>query len=467
MPSVVSDLVAALGPDRVRTDPETLQKHAEDLTEIPGRLPDAVVTASRVEEVIQVVTLCSASRTPLVPVVNNTNVGGLAIPERGGVVLDLRQMNRILEINEEEMYALLEPGVTWGQLKERLDRSHPTLAFGYSLAPPEASVLCNCLMDGLTTLSLKHGSTSMWINGVEAVRADGSLIRTGIAALVPNWCTNSPMPDLTGLFINTHGTTGVVTKLAVRLFPRKKFRRRYLVMPHEVGPALAWVRRLARDEICDDIGILTWPVPKMALGAPAPIHRADGDPAMVIIVDISSNYTDELVARDRAVRSGFDEDFLDVERIGPLLPDLAPLLNLPARLGFLLDHPGGGLTWIGTYGPTSKWVQGLDLGSKIMVRHGFPPAVVLRPMLGGHFGVLRFISIFNKKDADEVARVHRMNEELVDQVVDLGFVPYKTPPWVVDRVRARIHPGFLETLNTVRRALDPQGIFNPGKWPTP
>jgi glycolate oxidase len=463
VPSAIDRLVAELGADRVRTDPETLQRRADDLTEIPGRVPDAVVSASRVEEIIQVVTACAAAGLPLVPVVRNTNVGGLAIPERGGVVLDVSPMNRILEINEPEMYALLEPGVTWAQLKERLERSHPELAFAYALAPPDSSVVCNCLMDGLTTLSLRHGSTSMWINGVEAVLADGTLVRTGSAALVSHWCSNAPMPDLTGLFINMHGTTGIVTKMAVRLFPKKKFRRRYVGMAPSLRPALEWVAKIARDEICDDIGLLSPAVVKMALGAERPLAPAPGDPALVMIVDFSSNYVAEIEARDQAIRAA-EFDWIEADRIGPLLPGLAPLLDLPARLGFLLDHPGGGLTWIGTYGPMSRWADGIERGSALMVRHGFAPAVVLRPMLGGHYGVLRLLARFDKRDADEVARVRRLNEELVDLVVDLGFVPYKTPAWVVDRLRSRIHPGFLSTLNAVRAALDPSGILNPGKW---
>ena len=126
-----------------------------------------------------------------------------------------------------------------------------------------------------------------------------------------------------------------------------------------------------------------------------------------------------------------------------------------------MDHPGGGLTWIGTYGPVSRWVEGIERGGEIMVRRGFPPAVVLRPMLGGHFGVLRYIARFDKADP---APARALNEELLDLAVDLGFVPYKTPPWAIDRIRARIHPGFLATLNAVRGALDPRGILNPGKW---
>lgn len=441
----------------VRTDEPTRRKYAEDQTEIEPHLPDAVVEARTVEEVVNVVKACARAGLPLVPVVGNSNIGGLAIPSRGGVVLDLKPMNRILEINDEEMYALIEPGVTWGQIRDELEK-HPRLAFGYSLAPPDVSVMGNCLMDGLTTLSLKHGSTANWVNGVEAVLASGDVIRTGIAALVPNWSTNSPMPDLTGLFLNMHGTTGVVTKMAVQLWPRRAFRKRFLLLAKEVEPALAKCRELARNETVADIGILTGVVTKMALGAKRP-KRAAGDPALAIIFDVSASLEGEFNARVAEVRAC--GDLVDADFVGKLLPDLAKLMNLPARLDFLLDR---GLTWIGTYGPPSKWAEGIAIGTEIMERHGFPPAIVLRPMLLGHYGVLRLLCTFDK--ATEVDRVRAMNAEIVDRVVDLGFVPYKTPPWVVDRIRPRINPAFLKTLAGLRAALDPAGIMNPGKWPT-
>lgn len=441
----------------VRTDEATRRLFAEDMTEAPGRLPDAVVEARSVDDVVRVVRACAGAGIPLVPVLANSNVGGLAIPSRGGVVLDLRPMNRILEVNDEEMYAVIEPGVTWEQLKAELEK-HPRLAFGYSLAPPDTSVMANCLMDGLTTVSLKHGSTAHWVNGVEAVLASGDVIRTGIAALVPNWCTNSPMPDLTGLFISMHGTTGIVTKMAVSVWPRRKFRRRFLMLAHDVPATLDRCRELARNETVADIGILTGTVAKMALGAKRP-KRMPGDPALAIVYDVSASLQGEFDARVAEVRK--TGELIEAEFVARLLPDLAKLMDLPARLDFMLER---GLTWIGTYGPPSKWAEGLARGTEIMERHGFPPAIVLRPMLLGHYGVLRLISTFDR--ATESERVRAMNAEIVDMVVDLGFVPYKTPPWVVDRLRSRINPAFLKTLAGVRAAMDPAGVMNPGKWPT-
>ncbi|MBI5367408.1 MAG: FAD-binding oxidoreductase [Planctomycetes bacterium] len=466
-------LAAALGPDRVLVDSATVRQYSEDITEIPGHLPDLVVKARSTAEVQTVLSIAHGQGLPVVPVVANLNIGGLAIPERGGIVLDLAAMNRILEVNEPDQYMIVEPGVSWGDVRAKLDRDHPRLRFGYSFSPPHTSVMTNCLMDGLCNLSLLHGSTSEWINGVEAVLADGTLLRTGGGAWSRFWCTNSPMPDLTGLFINFQGATGVVTRMAVQLWPNRRLRRRLFVLAYDVDAAYGFVKSLMTEDVCDDIGGVTWPVIKLLFGQARPLFRDPGEPLVALYFDITAN-DERLMAAKRAVfadalaaaraRGGRFDDPLDIEDLVKIEPRFVKFADFPTRFDFLLDHPGGGLTWIGSYGPTSQWEQGIRAGMATMEKHGFPPIVVTRPMRGGHFGVLRLITTFDKRDAEEVRRVRALNEALADVVVEHGFIPYKTPGWVVKRYAAQIDPGFLKVARAVKHALDPKGILNPGRW---
>ena len=85
-------------------------------------------------------------------------------------------------------------------------------------------------------------------------------------------------------------------------------------------------------------------------------------------------------------------------------------------------------------------------------------------MRGAHFGVLRMIVSFDKTNPDERRRVHELNVAMCDAVVPLGFIPYKTPGWVLRRFADRLDPGFLALLDRVRGVLDPAGLLNPGKW---
>jgi glycolate oxidase len=464
--------ISDLFDDRAIVDPQVLQGYADDWTEIPGHPPDLVVKPCGTEEVQSILRLANEYQIPVTPRVANTNIGGLAIPEAGGVVVDLSAMNHILETNEPDMYAVIEPGVTWLDMKNHLAQHHPRLRFAYSLSPPQSSILANCLMDGLTNLSLLHGTTAHWINGVEAVLPTGEMVRTGLGAIFNNWCSKSPLPDVTGLFVNFFGTTGIVTKLAVQLWPNHPYRKRLFVLAYDSAQMYNLINLLVRAEVCDDLGGLSWPVGKMLFGNLNPLYRDPQEPEQFLYLDVSAEYEelfdckikiiDRLIADARG-RGGRFEPPLDVNQIVKISPAFEKLADFPVELDFLLKL--GGLTWIGAFGPTSKWQEGVTQGMRLMEQRGFPPIVVTRPMQGGHFGVLRFMAVFDKRDTGRVQRVKELNQALCDLVMGLGFFPYKTPAWVIRRHRDKIDPGFLKLMARVRAVLDPNGIMNPGKWP--
>jgi FAD/FMN-containing dehydrogenase len=464
-----------VGADRVSTDPARLKEAARDLTEIRGTQPDIVVRPATVEHVQAILRFANAEKIPVTPVVANTNVGGLALPSSGGVLLDMGGMNRILEVRPDDLYMVIEPGVSWGMVKEYLDRNYPQLRFAYSLSPPETSVVMNALMDGLLNLSLRYGPSSDWLNGLEAVLPSGEIVRTGAAAFTrAQWCTNSPIPDLTGLFINMHGTTGIVTKASIRLQHNRRLRRRYFTMASDLDSTYAVVKAVLRDEVCDDIGVLTWPLSKMLFGEARPLWRDANEPAAMLYMDVSSNRQREFDLRLEVIEEALAEGRkrgarfegpLDVRELVRIEPRFQKLAEFPTRLDFLLDHKGGGLSWVGTYGPISKWEEGSRVALAAMEKHGFPPVLVARPMAGGHFGVLRMIETFDRDDPAQVKAVAAVNEAVVEAVLPLGFVPYKTPAWVVEQYRDQIDPGFASLLKGVRSVIDPNGILNPGKWP--
>lgn len=468
---------AALPDGAVRTESHVRAAFAGDMTEIEERQPDAVIAIRTLAELQEVVRAAAAERVPLVPRVAGTNVGGLTIPARGGWVLDLAAMDRIISIDDEDLVAVIEPGVTFGTLKEELDRRRPPLTIGFPLSPPEASVAANCLLDGLGNLSLLHGSMGEWISGLEVVRADGTMLRTGAWALgVPVPFGRAPLPDLTGMFVSTQGTTGIISKLAVQLWQRPAHRWRAFILTYDRPAALRALRELPRLGILDDLGALSWPTAKMLFGVHHPAERDPAEPELFLYADLSGCSAELLRAKRRALadyladlrRDGMRlEDPIEVGELVALEPRLARLAEFPTRLDFLLDHPDGGLTWVGTYGPMSRFQAGCDRGVEIVERHGFAPIIVARPMKGGHFGVLRFIQIFRHASPEDRDRARRCNAELCDALIEDGFVMYKTPEWAVQRYRHRLDRGFARLLGELRGVLDPDGLLNPGRWPLP
>ena len=295
-------LAGAVPADHFHDDPASLAAVAGDTTENPPGEPALVVAPTEVAEVQAIVRAARVARVPLVPRVAGTNVGGLTIPPRGGVVVDLAGMNRIVEVNEKDLYAIIEPGVTWEGLKRHLDEHQPDLVVGYPLSPPDSSVMANCLLDGLGNLSLAHGSMSEWITGLEVVLPDGSLARTGSAAAGLSWCSRGPLPDLTGLFVSFQGTTGIVTKLGLCLWPRPRHRRRLFVLCYQRNAAIAAMRELTRARVADDVGGLSWPTGKMLFGIEHPRPRDPNEPDFFLYVDISGATARHLELRVEILR---------------------------------------------------------------------------------------------------------------------------------------------------------------------
>ncbi|MBI4704332.1 MAG: FAD-binding oxidoreductase [Deltaproteobacteria bacterium] len=466
-------LVEALGEARVVGDPARLAEYNDDFSEADPVTPALAVLPTTVEQVQAVVRLCAETGTPLTPRVAGTNVAGLAIPVPGAVVVDLRGMDRIVSVNAADMVAVIEPGVTQQQLKDHLEAIGSGLTFGYSLGPRRSSVLANCVLDGLTNRSLKYGAMAQWLAGLEVVLADASLVKTGAWALSDVPFARSPLPDLTGLFVAWQGTTGIVTKAAVHLAPGHPLGERLFLLAYSTHAAFEAMRRLVRTELCDDIGALSWPTGKMMLGVGHPHPVPDeGEPRYFLYVDLSAELPEEMAYKKKVLcrvtaeltREGHGfEPPLDVGTLVRLNPAMDKFASFPTDLDFLTDHPGGGLTWVGTYGPLSRFDDAADAGAAIMVRHGLAPVIVSRAMKGGHFGVLRFLATFDKAARAQVEHVRGMNRDLLADLTERGFVMYKTPAWALRELVAKMDPGFVALLRKTKALLDPQGIFNPGK----
>jgi FAD/FMN-containing dehydrogenase len=170
------------------------------------------------------------------------------------------------------------------------------------------------------------------------------------------------------------------------------------------------------------------------------------------------------MARDVLASAGVDPPF-EVSHLVRLMPGLAKLAELPTTLDFLLDFPGGGLAWVGSYGPPASWVAGADAGLAALERHGFPPFLVARPMEGGRYFVLRYVVCFDRGDAAEVSSVRECMGEVADIVLDHGYVPYKASADAAERILDRADSGWAALLTRVRDALDPERRMNPGRWP--
>ena len=455
---VLQKLKGVVGDDFVSVDPEDIYIYSQDMTENVPSEPDFIVMPESVEEVQAIIQLANECKIPVTPFVAGANIGGLTIPLKGGISLDLRRMKRVIEVNETEMYAVLEPGVTFGHIKAYLEKNHPDLIYAYPFAPPYTSVMCNALLSGLTNLAHRHGCMGDWINGLEVVLPTGEIVKVGSCAVSKYWFGRHPLPDISGLFIGWQGATGVVTKIAVQLYPTPSFKREMAVTTDDVDTTFKFMRRISRTQVLDELTAVSFDVTKMLFGQKPPFKKSPNEPEFMQMLEVSGNTREEVNAKVEVVKGVMKA--LGVHRG----VSISTMMDLPQTLSTLLDFRGGGLTWIGTYGPTANLEEGTKRAYELCDRYGFSRLIYTRSMKGGHFAVLRFLLPFNKSDTEETKRVHELCMELAKMTMDLGYIPYKAPSWVVDLIYERADPNWVDLIKKIKSTLDPNQIMNPNRW---
>ena len=215
LPSDLLDALRAVaGADHVRTDEAALTTYSADALKRGSHEPDAVVLPGDADQVSAVVRLCRAHRVPFVPRGGGTGFTGGSVPVRGGVVISLERMNRILEIDEANLVAVVEPNVVTGQLQKAVER----VGLFY---PPDPSSLDTCVIGGNVAecaggpRAFKYGTTKAYVLGLEAVLPNGDIVRTGGKVV-----KNVVGYDLTHLLVGSEGTLGIITRVILRLVPK-------------------------------------------------------------------------------------------------------------------------------------------------------------------------------------------------------------------------------------------------------
>src|SRR3972149_3134620 len=197
---------------RLRTSREERVCYSYDATG-KEHLPDAVAFPETAEEVRRAILLANELRFPVIPRGAGSGFSGGSVPVRGGLVLSLERMDRILSIDTENLVAVVEPGVVTETLKEEAKKRG-------LLYPPDPASLKFCTIGGNIAecsggmCAVKYGVTRDYVMGLEAVLGTGELVRTGVYTVkgVVGY-------DLTRLLVGSEGTLGIVTKAVLKLIP--------------------------------------------------------------------------------------------------------------------------------------------------------------------------------------------------------------------------------------------------------
>ena len=206
-------LIDAVGADWIRDDPTSLVAYGTDALQ-KGAPADLVLLPGSTQEVASIAALCDHHRIPMVVRGAGTGYTGGAVPLFGGVVIAMDRLNKILEIDEENLLAVVQPDVITGDLQDAVE------ARGLFYPPDPASLRQSSIGGNVAECAggpraFKYGTTKRYVLALEAVLPSGEIIRTGSKAV-----KNVVGYDLTQLLVGSEGTLAILTEITLRLVPK-------------------------------------------------------------------------------------------------------------------------------------------------------------------------------------------------------------------------------------------------------
>ncbi|MCK0167315.1 FAD-binding protein [Jannaschia sp. S6380] len=446
----LSELVSMLG-ERLTTGKSDLALHGRSETWHPEMPPDAVAYPDDTGEVAAIVAVCARHGIPVIGWGTGTALEGHASAPRGGLTVDFRRMDRVLEVAAEDMLVRVQPGCT----REALNTELRATGLMFPVDPG-----ANASLGGMAstrasgTTAVRYGTMHDHVRALEVVLADGRVIRTGTRA-----AKSSAGYDLTALFVGAEGTLGLITELTLKL--------------HGVPEAIsAAVCGFDTTEGAIDAVILA-----MQMGlAPARMEYVDlatvrilnaaddaGLPEMPHLL-LEFHGTEEGVAADAA---RFGEIAADLGghdyRWATRAEDRTRLWSMRHRAYHTILATRPGATAI----VTDVCVPISALGQAIGRATAEIDASPLDGPILGHVGDGNYHAILmvDRADPAEVAEAKRLSDAMVTHALELGGTATGEHGVGLGKLHLMEaeHGRAWDVMGAVKRALDPDGLMNPGK----
>lgn len=229
--SIISQLSDIVAPGNILTEPEDMLTYSYDAAVLDSRMPSAAVMPGNTEELGKIVTLCHENQIPLTVRGSGTNLSGGTIPEGAGLVCLTGRLNQILEINEADMYAVVQPGVVTAKLAAAVE------AKGLFYPPDPGSQAVSTLGGNVAENAgglrgLKYGVTKDYVMGLRFFDAQGNYVKTGSRTVK---CATGY--NITGLMVGSEGTLGVLDEIILKLIPAPQARHSLMAVYNTIDQA--------------------------------------------------------------------------------------------------------------------------------------------------------------------------------------------------------------------------------------
>ena len=451
--NLVRQIEAVVGKENVLSSIEDLICYGYDATNLEV-LPGLVVFPSSAKEISEILILANKNRFPVVPRGMGTGFSGGSLPVYGGVVLVTTRMNRILEVDTENLIAVVEPSVVTGDFQKVVEKR------GLYYPPDPASQLY-CSLGGNVAecaggpRAVKYGVTKDYVLGLEVVLPTGEIIETGVKTMkgVVGY-------DLTKLFVGSEGTLGIVTKVILRLLPLPDARKTAMVLFRDVEDAATAVSRIISSKIVPstlelmDHASIQCVEDYLNMGLPK-----EAGALLLIEVDGDREVLPKYMAKIDEITSGLnrlemkiaenDEETQTLWRARRALSPASYRLN-PTKMAEDITVPR---TEIATFIREAKKIA--DERNLKIINFGHAGD-----------GNLHTSIMIDEKNGDEKERAEEAIEEIFKLTVRLGGTlsgEHGVGTTKAPYLHLELKHDAIEVMKKIKGVLDPNNILNPGK----
>lgn len=458
-PAFLARLRGLTAPDRVVVEPDLLADYGHDESAEEPRLPEALVRAVSVDEVAAVVQLCADERVPVTPRGLGTGLTGGSVPLCGGVVLSLELMNRVLDVSAADMVVRAQPGATTA----RVAAACAEQGLYYPVDPAsleDCSIGGNVAENAGGARAFRYGVTGDYLRGVEAVLANGSVVRHGGRIQ-----KNTVGYDLCRLLVGTEGTIAVITEVVLKLIPRPRVLVDLLVPFDRMSQGLELVARVLSDQRLTPACVEF--IERKGIRACNEVLKSDlpfPDAEVQLLIELDGNNL-ERVTEDAV---GIGELAMSLGAREPLVAcdptDQSRIWHARRELHNVLKEAYAGLATEDIVVPLSAVPETIEHLTVLEKRFGVP----IVPW--GHIGDGNIHVGFCRDCAFDRASFLETKRAVVSELADFilargGQVSAEhgigsTKKWLMPRA---VGASELALMRKLKQSLDPDGILNPGK----
>ncbi len=480
--SMKEDLIGIFGKENAFDDGETLEKYSSDQSFEDPSMPDAVVFAKSVEQVQEVVKYANEKKIPVVPFSSGLNFHGAALPKKGGILLDLSKMNRILDIDNDNWLVTIEPGVTFSQLQDALEEKglRAMIPFG---THPDRSALTSWVEHDQVLASVNFEYGNDLLMNAEIVLPDSTLFKTGL------WSADGK-PDSHMLFVRSmlyrfwsaaQGTMGVITKACFKVEHLPAERKIYALQFESFRDVIETLKTIRHSEIGLECFLLnhfnmasllslSWQVPDKFPAQSSSSNEFESIKSRVPLwtLIVCLNGTPELGAEKIA----YQEDAL--QKISSKM-SLIPY-NIKDKEDFLLKEMlrpwsilkkfcyRGSVQNLSFKAPIKRVPEFQKIIAETAKKYAYPVEDVggyILPVEHCRAVHCEFDLHYNPDDTNEKDRIKKLWLEASEQLIEAGaFFDQPYGAWA-DMMYNRTEE-YTGKLKELKNVLDPNNILNPG-----